>query len=73
MAVKEKEKTGRWLTSAQAAEMIGVDDVTLRNWRSAKKPNSPPFYKPGGTIRYDRAELEAWIESNRVDPSNIDD
>lgn len=66
MEAKRKDKPREWLTSAEAAELIGIDDVTLRNWRSRGRENSPPFYKPGGAIRYDRAEVIEWIESNRV-------
>lgn len=73
MAVAQQEKKHEWLTSAEAAKLIGIEDVTLRNWRSAKKPNSPPYYKPGGTIRYDRTELQEWIEAQRVDPDNLGD
>ncbi len=51
-----------FLTVKEAADHIGCSAATLNRYRW--KGNGPPFYKMGG-VRYDRAELEAWIRSRR--------
>jgi|Deesub1362B_J571_1020462.scaffolds.fasta_scaffold58691_1 predicted site-specific integrase-resolvase len=61
MAIKEL------LTEKEAAEFLGIARGTLANYRSAGK--GPPYVKIEGTIRYRKADLEAYIEAHRVDPS----
>ncbi len=66
MTAKKTQTTPKWCTSEEAANLLGIDEATLRTWRSTAREDSPPYYKFGGTIRYDRAELLKWIESSRV-------
>lgn len=56
-----------WLSSEEAAERLGKHPGTLMNWRSLQKPDQPPYYKSGQTVRYKLSDLEAWIESHRVE------
>ena len=44
----------------QAAEYLGYDPQTLRNWRCEGK--RPKWHKVNGHIRYWKRDLEAWIE-----------
>jgi predicted DNA-binding transcriptional regulator AlpA len=50
-------------TSRAAAERIGLAPKTLDNWRSLG--TGPPFYKLGGRIVYDDAEVDAWMAKRR--------
>ena len=59
-----------YITEARVAEMLDLSPATLRNWRSLQTKTGPTWYKfPGGAIRYNLAELNAWIEGHRRDPS----
>jgi predicted DNA-binding transcriptional regulator AlpA len=46
-----------------AAERIGLSDKTLNNWRSLG--TGPPYFKLGGRIVYDDAEVDAWLAARR--------
>src|SRR5262245_54848109 len=47
-----------------AGEYLGVAVQTLARWRVEGK-NGPPFLKFGGLVRYDRADLDLWINAQR--------
>lgn len=56
------------LTEQQAAEIVGVQAVTLRSWRQRNKEGQPPYHKPGGwTVRYRYSDLISWLDANRVE------
>jgi predicted DNA-binding transcriptional regulator AlpA len=45
---------------AEVAEVLGVEEKTLANWRSQGK--GPKYRKPGGKfVRYDWADVNAWL------------
>lgn len=46
-----------------AAEILGLKVSTLRRWRWAGQ--GPRFVKLGSAVRYDRADLEAFIANGR--------
>lgn len=48
------------LGTAEVAEMVGVTEATLRQWRS--KGTGPLSYKLGAKIAYDHADVIEWIE-----------
>ena len=48
---------------AEAASILGLSTKTLRRWRWAGK--GPRFLKLGAAVRYERAELAAFIEAGR--------
>jgi predicted DNA-binding transcriptional regulator AlpA len=54
------------IDSGKLAEMLGVSEGTLRNWRSQKK--GPPFIKLGKTsnadVRYEIDEVQRWLKKN---------
>jgi excisionase family DNA binding protein len=52
------------LTSSEAAKYMGVSMSYLYKLTADQKV---PHYKPGGKMCYfNRAELEQWLQSNRV-------
>lgn len=59
------------LNRKQAAEFLGVSTETLRRWE--KEGEGPPFYRLSEKkIRYEKADLEAFLEESRVDPGASD-
>jgi excisionase family DNA binding protein len=51
-----------WLTLGQAARFLGVAQSTIRKW--SDQGRVPAFYTPGGHRRFQRADLEAFIEQS---------
>jgi predicted DNA-binding transcriptional regulator AlpA len=49
------------VTETEAARILGLSVKTLRRWRWAGK--GPRFLKIGAAVRYDLADLEAYIAS----------
>ena len=45
----------------QAAVIIGVNHLTLQNWRSTGK--SPKYVKVNRCVRYRVSDLKAWLEA----------
>ena len=60
MSKAQESTPSPWLTPLAAASYLGVALGTLRNWTSAK---FVPFAKRGGTVRYHRDKLDAWLAS----------
>ncbi|MBH3417873.1 helix-turn-helix domain-containing protein [Pseudomonas putida] len=48
------------LTPEQAAKFLGLSVKTLATWRSTGR-HALPFIRCGARIRYQRAELDAWL------------
>lgn len=55
-----------YYTPEQVAEILGVTEGTLANWRSQQK--GPPYEKNGRAISYRVDLFEAWREGNTVYP-----
>ena len=47
--------------TAQAAQILDINERTLTNWRSTGK--SPKYIKIGRSVRYRLSDLTAWIEA----------
>jgi len=60
------EEKDEWLTTAQAAKLLGRPAGTLCDWRS--RGLGPPFYKLG-KVRYLRSDVIAFRASARVEPA----
>ena len=56
------------LTREQAAEMLGLRVATLAVWACTGRHNLP-YIKVGSRVRYRREELDAWLASRTVKPS----
>ncbi len=53
-----------YLTTKEAADILGYSEQTLAQSRNSKKlggSEAPPYIKRGRMVRYVRAELDAWI------------
>ncbi len=55
------------LTPEQVAAMTGVSKETLAQWRSQKR--GIPYLKVGRVVRYDPADVQAYLEGCRVSVS----
>lgn len=54
-----------------AARFLGVADGTPGNWRRASPPTGPAFVVVEGVIRYAPADLRAYVNAKRRDPSEM--
>ena len=55
------------LTPEQVAALTGVSKETLAQWRSQKR--GIPYLKVGRVVRYDPADVQAYLEGCRVSVS----
>ena len=55
----------RYMTPVDLAEVLQIPVTTLANWRSAKK--GPRFFRLGGLVRYDPADVAEWLEDQRAE------
>ncbi|OGF56541.1 MAG: hypothetical protein A2452_07335 [Candidatus Firestonebacteria bacterium RIFOXYC2_FULL_39_67] len=59
----------RYLTVKECAEFTGISVKTLYRWsREEKMPNR----KIGHILRFDRAEIEKWIDRFKGGDTNVD-
>ncbi len=54
-----------WLNPQDVSREFSFSTSTLAKWRMNNL--NLPFSKMGKYIRYKRSDIEAWIESNKVD------
>lgn len=60
------ETTGL-LKTREAAELLGVHPSTLEHWRSTGR--GPRYIQmTQRSVRYDRADLFAWLRAQKVTP-----
>ncbi|MGA8758009.1 MAG: helix-turn-helix domain-containing protein [Stellaceae bacterium] len=57
-----------YMDTREAAGYLGISANTLNCWRSRRE--GPPFCKIGGKVRYRLADLDAWADGRRRDPSS---
>lgn len=50
------------LTQAQVATWLAVSPRTIRDWRTSNR--GPRAVRVGGSLRYRRADVQAYIDSN---------
>ena len=61
-----------WLTTNEAAEIIGVTGSALRRWRTSRPRQGPPFVDfSSNTKRYALHDVEEWLMQRRVDPGSV--
>ncbi len=51
----------RWISIEEAANYLGVNKDTIRNW--IKKENGIPAHKIGKLWKFKKSELDVWIKS----------
>ena len=64
MANTHDPTMSRWLTPSKAAEYLGCSRAFLDKDRT-ERIHSIPFARLGRHIRYDRADLDAFLERNK--------
>ncbi len=57
------EPNRRLLRESEAAQMLSLEVSTLRRWRWSGR--GPRFLKLGGAVRYDRTDIDAFVEASR--------
>ncbi|BBM48663.1 DNA binding domain, excisionase family [Leptotrichia wadei] len=57
----ENKNEDRWIGIEEAANYIGVNRDTIRNW--IKKDTGIPAHKIGKLWKFKKSELDAWIKS----------
>ena len=58
------------LTESEAASRLAIQPTTLRRWRWSG--DGPRFVKVGFAVRYDSADVEAFVDQNRRDSTSAD-
>jgi excisionase family DNA binding protein len=56
--------TDEYLTTRQLADLLQVSAENVVYWR--RKRTGPPHIKVGKHIRYDRADIDAWLAEHQV-------
>lgn len=60
---------GRWYTTEDLAQMLGVDQSTVRRWRTARPAQGPAFVQLSSRVTvYSAYDIEHWLLSRRTDP-----
>ena len=57
------------MTAEQAAEYLKLSIHTLASWRRPTSKVDLPFVEVGGSIRYRKADIDAWMTSRVVNGS----
>ncbi|WP_426183520.1 helix-turn-helix transcriptional regulator [Microbacterium sp. TWP3-1-2b2] len=52
-----------FLTQREVADLLRLPGRTLEDWRQTQQ--GPPYVKLGRHVRYERAELLAWVRERR--------
>lgn len=74
MTQQKQPRLVDWITSSEAAELIGVSSSTLSRWRTNFEDGEPlygPTFRknPGAKnahVKYSRAVVMKWIADNEV-------
>ena len=67
VGMNQRTLAPRWLNTLEAASYLGLSPKALRERCFMRKL---PYSKLNGSLRFDRAELDRLLESNRVKPEN---
>lgn len=57
-----------FMTDVEVANRLRISASTVRTWRRLKK--GPPYHRLGRTVRYRRADLNAWIDAQREESAS---
>lgn len=53
-----------FLDEKALCQWLGISAATAQAWRSQSK--GPAYFKIGRGVRYNRADVEAWVNDQRV-------
>ena len=59
----DTEYMDRWISIEEAADYLGVNKDTIRNW--IRKESGIPANKIGRQWKFKRSELDEWIKSGK--------
>ncbi len=62
--MRPPDDSAEWIDATEVAQLLRVSPYTLAGWRTERK--GPGYMKFGKVVRYRRAEVTAFIESNYV-------
>jgi excisionase family DNA binding protein len=69
MASYRDPKQGQALMTEQdLAEYLNFSVETIRDWRKPGREGGPPFKRLGRSVRYDRRDVDKYLERASVDP-----
>lgn len=57
----------RWLNPKELAEEFGFSESSQAKMRMISNSSTLPFSKVGKYIRYDREEINKWLEAHKVE------
>jgi hypothetical protein len=55
--------TGKFLTTAEVAELVRTSPATVRYWRYLGR--GPAGIKVGKRVRYDPEDVQSWIDQHK--------
>lgn len=62
---------GKWFTTEELAELLGVDASSVRRWRTSRPPQGPPFVNVSARVTlYSAVDVEQWLRRRRTDPDS---
>ncbi|WP_182873185.1 helix-turn-helix transcriptional regulator [Mycobacteroides abscessus] len=62
---------GKWFTTEELAELLGVDASSIRRWRTSRPPQGPPFVNVSSRVTlYSAVDVEQWLRRRRTDPDS---
>ena len=56
----------RWMTPKQLTEEYGFSESWQNKARMVSSGSTLPFHKVGKFVKYDRHEIDQWIEQHKV-------
>ena len=56
----------RWLNPSELEIEFGFSESSQAKMRMTSNSSTLPFSKVGKYIRYDRIEIDSWLESHKV-------
>jgi hypothetical protein len=67
VSLEESSSIDQLFDEREAAKILSCSVAVLRKWRLLGK--GPAFCKVGRLVRYSEADLAAFLDANRVDPT----
>ncbi|WP_241431601.1 helix-turn-helix domain-containing protein [Kandleria vitulina] len=61
----------KWIGIEDAAEYLGVNKDTIRNW--IKRDTGIPANRVGKQWRFKRIDLDLWVKSGKSDIRKVDE
>lgn len=57
------ENNDKWINLEEAADYLGVNKDTIRNW--IRKDKDIPAHKIGKLWKFKKSELDEWVKSGK--------